>query len=152
MSLKVLLLFSSFNSTRVKRTTNVKFFVLFVVFISTMIKSSVFANKKISSGLTASNSSSTSSSLFENSLQQANGRFNWQATPTNSRRLIVQSLLQPSHSSTSLRNQQMPPTVAISNTPTSRPKPLTLSGLVETLNEVRLTISSLDDNNKNKFT
>lgn len=113
-----------------------------------MIKSSVFANKKIPSGLnpfgTPANSSSTSSSLFENSLQQhplgASAR-NWQATPTNSKRAAPfqgQALLHPSTSSTSIRNPLMAPTAAISNTPSTRMKPYTLPCLVETLNEVCL--------------
>nr|ACI90338.1 hypothetical protein [Philodina roseola] len=99
-----------------------------------MIKTSVFANKKISAGFgTPANSSS---STFDNSLA---GR-NCQATPTNTRRLPaafpVQSLLHPSNSTVSLRNPIMAPTTAISNTPTTRMKPLTLNGLIETLNEV----------------
>ena len=131
---------------------------IFLLLILTMIKSSVFANKKISSGLnvfgTPANSSgaTTSSSFFDSSLQQnvvpsttTTGR-NWQATPTNSRRLAaafpIQSLLHPSNSSTSLRNPIMAPTAAISNTPSMRVKPYTLSGLVESLNEVCSTISS----------
>lgn len=115
-----------------------------------MIKGSVFAGKKGPAGNgygTPVNSSSTSSSLFDNSLQQHNPfgvARNWQATPTNSRRLGgVQHhhpLLHPSNSTASLRGQVMPPAGAILNTPSARAKPYTLQGLVENLNEVRKTI------------
>jgi hypothetical protein len=116
-----------------------------------MKKGSVFANKigHLGNGYgTPVNSSSTSSSLFESSLQQQNplgsGR-NWQATPTNTRRLPplhhAQQLLHPSNSSTSIRTHLM----ASSNTPNTsavnRAKPITLQNLVENLNEVKQTIT-----------
>jgi hypothetical protein len=118
-----------------------------------MKKGSVFANKKGHLGNvygTPVNSSSTSSSLFDNSLQQQNplgSARNWQATPTNTRRLPhlhhqQQQLLHPSNSSTSIRVHPMAPTtVVITNTPNTsivnRVKPYTLQGLVENLNEVK---------------
>jgi hypothetical protein len=118
-----------------------------------MKKGSVFANKKGHLGNvygTPVNSSSTSSSLFDNSLQQQNplgSARNWQATPTNTRRLPLfhhqqQQLLHPSNSSTSIRVHPMAPTtVVITNTPNTsivnRVKPYTLQGLVENLNEVK---------------
>ncbi|CAF4538828.1 unnamed protein product, partial [Rotaria socialis] len=111
-----------------------------------MKKGSVFANKKgpLGNGFgTPINSSSTSSSLFDNSLQQqhplGSGR-NWQATPTNTRRLPppLHHHLHSSNSSTSIRAYTMAPTTILStNTPnTSRVKPYTMQSLVETLNEL----------------
>ena len=123
-----------------------------------MKKGSVFANKigHIGNGYgTPMNSSSTSSSLFENSLQQQNplgSARNWQATPTNTRRLPplhhAQQLLHPSNSSTSIRAHHMAPAaLASSNTPNTsvvnRAKPITLQSLVENLNEVKQTITFL---------
>jgi hypothetical protein len=119
-----------------------------------MKKGSVFANKKghLGNGYgTPINISSTSSSLFDNSLQQQNplgSARNWQATPTNTRRLPHlhhQQLLHPSNSSTSIKLYSMAPTAAvISNTPNTsiinRAKPYTLQGLVENLNEVKQII------------
>jgi len=119
-----------------------------------MKKGSVFANKKGHLGNvygTPVNSSSTSSSLFDNSLQQQNplgSARNCQATPTNTRRLPPfhhQQLLHPSNSSTSIRAHPMAPTTAvITNTPNTstvnRVKPYTLQGLVENLNEVKRII------------
>jgi hypothetical protein len=117
-----------------------------------MKKGSVFANKigHVGNGYgTPVNSSSTSSSLFENSLQQQNplgSARNWQATPTNTRRLppvhLPQQLLHPSNSSTSIRAHPMAPVIVTSsNTPNTsiinRAKPITLQGLVENLNEVK---------------
>ena len=66
-----------------------------------MKKGSVFANKKGPLGAeygTPINISSTSSSLFENSLQQQNvlgSTRNWQATPTNTRHLFLSHHQQP---------------------------------------------------------
>lgn len=118
-----------------------------------MKKGSVFANKKGPLGTgygTPISSSSTSSSLFDNSLQQQNplgSSRNWQATPTNTRRLPIpfhhQQLLHPSNSITSIRAHPMAPTTAVisTNTPNTsiinRAKPCTLQGLVENLNEVK---------------
>jgi hypothetical protein len=112
-----------------------------------MKKDSIFANKKgpLGNG-TPVNSSSTSSSFFDNSLPQHNllgSARNWQATPTNSRRLPPlhhQQLLHSSNSSSSIRAHPMAPTTVNSNTPNTsiinRVKPYTLQGLVESLNEV----------------
>lgn len=114
-----------------------------------MKKGSVFANKKGHLGNaygTPVNSSSTSSSLFDNSLQQQNplgSTRNWQATPTNSRRLppnlLHQQLLHPSNSTTSIRTHPIAPTTnATPNTSIiNRAKPYTIQGLVENLNEVK---------------
>ncbi len=118
-----------------------------------MKKGSVFANKKgplgNGYGTPVNISSSTSSSLFDNSLQQQNplgSARNWQGgTPTNTRRLPplhLQQLLHPSNSSTSNRAYIMAPAAVItSNTPNTsiitRTKPYTLQGLVENLNEVK---------------
>jgi hypothetical protein len=117
-----------------------------------MKKGSVFANKKgplgNGYGTPVNISSSTSSSLFDNSLQQQNplgSARNWQGTPTNTRRLPplhLQQLLHPSNSSTSNRAYTMAPAAIItSNTPNTsmitRAKPYTLQGLVENLNEVK---------------
>ena len=118
-----------------------------------MKKGSVFANKigQLANGYgTPVNSSTTSSSLFESSLQQQNplgSARNWQATPTNTRRLPPlhhqpQQLLHPSNSSTSVRTHPMAPTTVVSsNTPNTsvvnRAKPITLQSLVENLNEVK---------------
>ncbi|CAF0831946.1 unnamed protein product [Adineta ricciae] len=111
-----------------------------------MKKNSVFANKKgpLTNALgTPINRSSTTSSLFDSSLQQQNR--NWQATPTNTRRLPPglhhQQLLHPSNSTTSIRAHPTVPTAPIaSNTPNTsvvaRTKPCTLQGLVENLNEL----------------
>ena len=122
-----------------------------------MKKSSVFANKKgpLGNGFgTLVSISSSSSSFFDNSLQQQNpsgSARNWQATPTNTRRLPPfhhQQLLHPSNSSASIRAYPMAPTTAVNtNTPntssTNRAKPYTLQGLVENLNEVKHYHSSL---------
>ncbi|CAF0732021.1 unnamed protein product [Rotaria sordida] len=111
-----------------------------------MKKGSVFANKKgpLGNGYgTPINISSTSSSLFDNSLQQQNPlglARNWQATPTNTRRLIPlhhQQLLHPSNSSTSIKAYTMAPTTNTPNTSIiNRAKPYTIQGLVENLNEL----------------
>ncbi|CAF4662881.1 unnamed protein product, partial [Rotaria sp. Silwood1] len=121
-----------------------------------MKKSSVFANKKGPLGNghgTPINISSTSSSLFDNSLQQQNplggSARNWQATPTNTRRLGPfhhQQLLHPSNSSTSIRAYAIVPTTAVTtNTPNTsiinRAKPYTIQGLVENLNELLAELS-----------
>ncbi|CAF0825368.1 unnamed protein product [Adineta steineri] len=105
-----------------------------------MKKGSVFANKKGPLGNafgTPVNRSSTSSSLFDSSLQQQNR--NWQATPTNIRRLPPlhhQQLLHPSNSSSSIRAYPMAPTTNTPNTSIiTRTKPYTLQGLIENLNE-----------------
>jgi len=122
-----------------------------------MKKGSVFANKKghLGNGYgTPVNISSTSSSLFDNSLQQQNplgSARNWQGTPTNTRRLPLhhQQLLHPSNSSTSIKVYSIAPTTAavITNTPNTsiinRAKPYTLQGLVENLNEVKRTMNYL---------
>jgi hypothetical protein len=111
-----------------------------------MKKGSVFANKKgpLGNGFgTLVNISSTSSSLIDNSLQQQNplgSARNWQATPTNTRRLPP--LLHQSNSSTSIKAHPMvSTTIVIANTPNTsiinRGKPHTLPGLVENLNEVK---------------
>lgn len=119
-----------------------------------MKKGSVFGNKKGHLGNaygTPINSSSTSSSLFDNSLQQQNplgSARNWQATPTNSRRLPPlhhQQLLHPSNSTASIRAHPIASVNAIAaNTPNTsvinRAKPYTLQGLVENLNEVKQII------------
>ncbi|CAF3603057.1 unnamed protein product [Rotaria sordida] len=111
-----------------------------------MKKGSVFANKKgpLGNGYgTPINISSTSSSLFDNSLQQQNPlglARNWQATPTNTRRLVPlhhQQLLHPSNSSTSIKAYTMAPTTNTPNTSIiNRAKPYTIQGLVENLNEL----------------
>lgn len=116
-----------------------------------MKKGSVFASKKgpIGTGFgTPISSSSTSSSFFDSSLQQQNplggSTRNWQATPTNTRRLPPfqhSQLLHPSSSTTSIRAYTMAPTTVVSsNTPNTsiinRAKPYTIQSLIETLNEV----------------
>lgn len=120
-----------------------------------MIKASVFANKKSSSNgaiANSTNSLSTSSSFFENSLQQnhpSSTNRNWQQTPTNSRRLIgliqqqAGGLLYPTNSINNVRpalaafNQHgINSNSAVTNVK-ANVKPNTLPGLVEQLNEVR---------------
>jgi len=102
-----------------------------------MKKGSVFANKKghLTNGYgTPINSSSTSSSLFENSLQQQNQlgtTRNWQNTPTNSRRLPPafhqqHQLLHPTNSTASIRPPPLP----------NPAKPHTIQSLVDILNEL----------------
>lgn len=93
------------------------------------------------------NISSTSTSFFDNSLQQIShnpigSSRNWQATPLSSHRFPpphYQSQ-QPS-STTSIRAHPLATSAAIPNTPSSniinRAKPYTLQSLVENLNEVR---------------
>jgi hypothetical protein len=115
-----------------------------------MKKGSVFANKKgpLSTGYgTPINISSTSTSFFDNSLQQIPHNLlgpprNWQATPLSSHRFPpphLQSQQQQPNSTSSIRAHP----AMIPNTPNSsminRVKPYTLQGLVENLNEVRRT-------------
>lgn len=115
-----------------------------------MKKGSVFAGKKgpLTSGYgTPVNISSTSTSFFDNSLQQnphnpLGPSRNWQATPLSSHRFPAPHYpaQQPS-SSTSIRAHPLATSAVIPNTPNSnvinRAKPYTLQGLVENLNEVR---------------
>ncbi len=120
-----------------------------------MKKGSVFASKKgpLSTGYgTPVNISSTSSSFFDNSLQQiphnqlGGPPRNWQATPLNSHRFPflhyqLQQQQQQPNSASSIRAHPMVASALISNTPNSsminRVKPYTLQGLVENLNEVK---------------
>ncbi|CAF2975187.1 unnamed protein product [Rotaria sp. Silwood2] len=115
-----------------------------------MKKGSVFAGKKgpLSTGYgTPVNISSTSSSFFDNSLQQilhnplGGTSRNWQATPISSHRFPPPhySSQQPNSTST-IRAHPLVASAIITNTPNSniinRVKPYTLQGLVENLNEL----------------
>jgi hypothetical protein len=116
-----------------------------------MKKGSVFAGKKglLSTGYgTPVNISSTSSSFFDNSLQQmphnplGGPPRNWQGTPLNSHRFPPPHYQpQQPNSTTSIRAHPMVASAVITNTPNSsminRAKPYTLQSLVENLNEVR---------------
>lgn len=116
-----------------------------------MKKGSVFAGKKGPLGTcygTPVNKSATSSSFFENSLQQmppnalGGPSKNWQATPKSSHRFPAPPYptQQPS-STTSMRTHPLATSVPVTNTPNSsminRVKPYTLQSLVENLNEVK---------------
>ncbi|CAF4554869.1 unnamed protein product [Rotaria sp. Silwood1] len=115
-----------------------------------MKKGSVFAGKKgplATNYGTPVNISSTSSSFFDNSLQQISHNplggpsRNWQATPINSHRFpsTHYSSQQPNSTST-IRTHPLITSAIVTNTPNSniinRVKPYTLQGLVENLNEL----------------
>ena len=115
-----------------------------------MKKGSVFASKKgpVTTGYgTPVNTSSTSSSFIDNSLQQISNNplglsRNWQATPINSHRFPPSCYqTQQTNSVSSIRLHAIAASTGMANTPNSnminRVKPVTLQSLVENLNEVR---------------